>query len=70
VSIGEASYAAQMIQSIPYYDKMVSMLSVGQMRPNIAVSADSRHDVYYGKKTPKEALDDAAQRSAHVLGWI
>ena len=26
-------------------------------------------DVYYGLKNPKRALDDAATRSAAVLGW-
>jgi hypothetical protein len=26
-------------------------------------------DVYYGLKSPEEALDDAAAKSATVLGW-
>jgi hypothetical protein len=25
--------------------------------------------VYYGTKDPKEALDDAAAKSAAILGW-
>jgi multiple sugar transport system substrate-binding protein len=76
VPIGEGSYAAQMRQSIPYYDQMVSMLSIGHVRPNIPeypqiadYLKQAIDDVYYGKKTPKEALDDAAQRSAIILGW-
>ena len=76
VPIGEGSYAAQMRLSIPYYDKMVSMLSIGHERPNIPeypqiadYLKQAIDDVYYGKKTPKEALDDAAQRAAVILGW-
>jgi multiple sugar transport system substrate-binding protein len=26
-------------------------------------------DVYYGLKDPKQALDEAAAKSAEVLGW-
>jgi hypothetical protein len=27
-------------------------------------------EVYYGIKEPKQALDDAAAKSAKVLGWL
>jgi multiple sugar transport system substrate-binding protein len=62
--------------SFPYYDEMISMIPFGQGRPNIpeysqiAVQIkEALDDVYYGLKDPKQALDDAAEASAEVLGW-
>ena len=38
--------------------------------PQIADDArQALDDVYYGLKEPKQALDDAAKKSAKVLGW-
>jgi multiple sugar transport system substrate-binding protein len=74
--IGEGVYSSQLNQTIPYYDRMVSMISIGRSRPNTPeysqIADDIRHaidEVYYGIKTPKQALDDAAIKSAKVLGW-
>jgi multiple sugar transport system substrate-binding protein len=37
-----------------------------QIADNVRQALD---DVYYGLKEPKQALDDAAAKSAKVLGW-
>jgi multiple sugar transport system substrate-binding protein len=65
-----------MNQSIPYYAEMVSMIPFGHKRPSIPeytqVADQIRqaiNDVYYGKMAPKQALDEAAVKSAKVLGW-
>jgi multiple sugar transport system substrate-binding protein len=75
-SIGEGVYSSQLNQTIPYYDQMVSMISIGRSRPStpeypqIADHIKQAIDeVYYGIKEPKQALDDAAIKSAKVLGW-
>ena len=66
-----------MRSSIPFYDEMVSMISEGRSRPSIpedqAIADHVRQaldEVYYGIKEPKQALDDAAAKSAKVLGWL
>jgi multiple sugar transport system substrate-binding protein len=63
-------------KSIPFYDDMISMIPTGRARPNIAeyqaIADNVREaldDVFYGIKQPKQALDDAAAKSAKVLGW-
>lgn len=52
------------------------MVQFGRQRPSIPeypqVAEYIRQaidDVYYGAKEPKEALEDAAARSALILGW-
>jgi multiple sugar transport system substrate-binding protein len=64
-------------KSIPFYDDMISMIPNGRARPNIpeyqAIAEDVRHaldEVFYGIKQPKQALDDAAAKSAKALGWV
>jgi multiple sugar transport system substrate-binding protein len=61
---------------VPYYEEMVSLIPYGGSRPSIPeYSQIADHirraidDVYYGIKDPKQALDDAAAKSAKVLGW-
>ena len=56
---------------------MISMIPNGRDRPNIPeYQAIAEHvgqaldEVYYGIKQPKQALDDAAAKSAKVLGWV
>ena len=56
---------------------MISMIPDGRGRPNIpeyqAIAEHIRQaldEVYYGIKEPKQALDDAAARSAKALGWL
>ena len=74
--LAQGPQLTQLNQTIPYYDKMVSMISIGKSRPvapNIRNIAEhirqAIEDVYYGVKQPKQALDDAAEESAKVLGW-
>ncbi|HXW11815.1 MAG TPA: hypothetical protein VD694_03570 [Nitrososphaeraceae archaeon] len=71
------TYANIIRSSIPFYDEMVSMISEGRSRPSIPeyqTIADhvrqALDEVYYGIKVPKQALDDAAAKSAKALGWL
>ena len=75
-TIGEGPFARPLNQTIPYYDEMVSMISFGRGRPNIAeypILAEHIREAIYevqsGIKQPKQALDDAAIKSAQALGW-
>ena len=76
IPIGEGKYAGTMRESLAYYDEMASMLTIGHMRPNLVNYPeiaghirDAISEVYSGEKLPKQALDDAASRSAETLGW-
>jgi multiple sugar transport system substrate-binding protein len=71
------SYADHLRKSIPFYDDMISMIPTGSGRPNLpeyqAIAEHVRQaldEVFYGIKEPKQALDDAAAKSAKVLGWV
>jgi multiple sugar transport system substrate-binding protein len=57
-------------------DQLISLIEFGHARPNIAEYPqiadhirEAIDDVYSGTKEPKQALDDAAAKSARVLGW-
>lgn len=74
--IAEGQYSGQLANTIPYYKDLISMLSTGHSRPSIAeypqIADNIRQaidEVYLGVKEPKQALDDAAKKSAEVLGW-
>lgn len=74
--IAEGQYSAQLAKTIPYYKELISMLSIGHSRPSISeypqIADNIRQaidEVYLGVKEPKQALDDAAKKSAEVLGW-
>jgi multiple sugar transport system substrate-binding protein len=74
--IAEGTYSTQLNATIPYYKELISMLSIGHSRPSIAeypqIADNIRQaidEVYLGVKEPKQALDDAAKKSAEVLGW-
>jgi multiple sugar transport system substrate-binding protein len=76
VSIGEGPYSSELSKSIPYYDQLISMIQIGRIRPNIPEYPEiadhirqALDEVYYGLKEPKEALDEASEKSAKVLGW-
>ncbi len=76
ISIGEGSYVLEGNKTIPYYSQLIDMVKIGHGRPNIPeYSQIAEHikqaldEVYYGLKDPKQALDDAAAKSAKVLGW-
>jgi multiple sugar transport system substrate-binding protein len=75
-SIGQGNFSQTLERSIPYYDKMLSMVQIGRGRPNIPEFAqiddyvtEAGKQVCTGLKEPKQALDDAAGKSAKVLGW-
>ena len=76
VAIGEGPYSTPLRNSIPYYDELINLIFYGHARPNIPEYPLIAHHVrqaidavYNGTKTPKEALDDAAEKSAKSLGW-
>ncbi|MGH7909913.1 MAG: extracellular solute-binding protein, partial [Thermodesulfobacteriota bacterium] len=77
IPIGEGQYSGTMRDSLVYYDEMASMLTIGHIRPNLVEYPeiaghvrDAINEVYRGEKLPKQALDDAAARSAEALGWV
>lgn len=70
------TYIMALNESIPYFSKLVSMIPIGHIRPNIPeypqISdqiAVALEQVYYGLKEPKDALDEAANETATLLGW-
>jgi multiple sugar transport system substrate-binding protein len=74
--IAEGQYSDHLAKTIPYYKELISMLSIGHSRPSISeypqIADNIRQaidEVYLGVKEPKQALDDAARKSAEVLGW-
>ena len=76
ISIGDGEYSANLSKSIPYYDELISMLQLRGVRPNIPefpqIADHLRQaldEVLYGLKEPKQALDDAAVKSAKAMGW-
>lgn len=78
ISLGQGVtfYSDHLRKSIPFYDEMISMIPTGGSRPNIAEYQDiaehirqALEEVFYNIKEPRQALDDAAAKSAKVLGW-
>lgn len=76
VTIGEGESRFNVSSSYPYYDEMISAIPFGGSRPSIPEYPQIAHyieealnAVYYGTKGPREALDDAATKSAIILGW-
>ena len=74
--IAEGQYSVQLAKTIPYYEELISMLAMGHSRPSISeypqIADNIRQaidEVYLGMKQPKQALDDAAKKSAEILGW-
>ena len=75
-TIGSGPYATTLNRTIPYYDKMVSMIPIGRARPSIPeypqIAEHIRQAIYeveHGIKSPVQAINDAAFKSAKVLGW-
>jgi multiple sugar transport system substrate-binding protein len=75
-SIGEGNYSKLFEQTLPYSQQMLSLIEFGRGRPTIpeypSIAGDIRqaiNEVQYGIKEPKQALDDAAVKSAKTLGW-
>ena len=76
IPIGEGPYSSIINRTTPYYDNLITLLKAGRDRPSIPEYpqiADTLHhaldEVYYGMKEPKQALDEAANKSAKILGW-
>jgi multiple sugar transport system substrate-binding protein len=74
IPIGEGS--ANLNKTIPYYDKLVPMLGIGRFGPSIPEQpqiADhirqALDEIFYIPKEPKQALQEAAAKSAKALGW-
>jgi multiple sugar transport system substrate-binding protein len=75
-SIAEGPYSKLLNSSIPYYEELVSLIPDASVRPSIPeypqIADHIRQaidEVYYGVKEPRVALDDAAAKSALILGW-
>ena len=75
-SIGQGPSLSILNRTVPYYDKMLSMIPLGGSRPNIPEFAQiddyltqAGKQVCTGLKEPQQALDDAAAKSAKLLGW-
>jgi multiple sugar transport system substrate-binding protein len=76
VPIGNGPYAEDLDNTIPYFDELISMLSIARARPNIPEYSqisqnilEAINQVYNGTKQPEEALDEAAAKSARAMGW-
>ena len=74
--IGEGNYSSQLNSTIPYYSKLISMIPEAHSRPNIPeypqIAENLKQaidEVYFNIKAPKQALDDAAKKTAEILGW-
>jgi hypothetical protein len=71
-SLGSGPQSAQLNQTIPYYNKMISMILTGHGRPKVSeypqiadhIRQAIEEVLRYGIKEPKRALDDAASKSA------
>jgi multiple sugar transport system substrate-binding protein len=76
IPIGHGDFAASLTQTTPYYDELISMINIANARssiPEYPQIAEHIHqalnEVFYGIEEPKQALDDAAAKSANALGW-
>jgi multiple sugar transport system substrate-binding protein len=76
IPIGQGQYSEEPASVVPYYDKLVSMIELGKSRPSIPeypqiaeFIKEALDSVYYDNASPKQALDEAAEKSAKVLGW-
>ena len=74
--IGQGPSLSILNQTIPYYDKMLSMIPLGRSRPNIPEFPQMDDHITQAIKQvcnnieePNQALDDAAAKSAKLLGW-
>jgi multiple sugar transport system substrate-binding protein len=75
-NIGSGPQLAYLNQTFPYYDESISMVPIGHSRPSLPeypqIADHIRQaidDVQFGFKEPKQALDNAAAKSAKLLGW-
>jgi multiple sugar transport system substrate-binding protein len=74
-SIGEGAYSEKLKLTIPYYEELVSLISLGKGRPNIPeypiIAEHIRNAIeqVYNGMDPKMALDEAAKQTEKALGW-
>jgi multiple sugar transport system substrate-binding protein len=75
-TLGEGPASGPLRESIPYFEEMVSMIPYGRSRPSLPEYpeiAEHIHQaiqqVYNESASPEDALDMAAAKSAHSLGW-
>ena len=74
-SIGEGPYSEKLKTTIPYYEELISLISLGKGRPNIPeypiVAEHIRNAIeqVYNGMDPKQALDEASKQSTKALGW-
>jgi multiple sugar transport system substrate-binding protein len=76
IPIGQGQYSEEPTKVVPYYNQLVSMIELGKSRPSIPeypqiaeFIKEALDSVYYGTASPKQALDQAAEKSAKALGW-
>ena len=75
-AIGEGYIDNSSLATFPYYQKMISMIPLGQVRPSIPEYPLLAQDISEAIKSvvlngtdPQEALQTAAAKSAKSLGW-
>jgi multiple sugar transport system substrate-binding protein len=74
-SIGEGPYSEKLKLTIPYYEELISLISLGKGRPNIPeypiIAEHIRNAIeqVYNGMDPKMALDQASKQSEKALGW-
>ena len=75
-AIGEGYIENSSFATFPYYNKMISMIPIGQVRPSIPEYPLLAQDISEAIKSvvlngtdPREALQLAAAKSAKNLGW-
>ena len=74
-SIGEGAYSEKLKLTIPYYEELVSLISLGKGRPNIPeypiIAEHIRNAIeqVFNGMDPKMALDEAAKQTEKALGW-
>lgn len=75
-AIGEGYIDNSSLATFPYYQKMISMIPLGQVRPSIPEYPLLAQDISEAIKSvvlngtdPREALQTAAAKSAKSLGW-
>ena len=74
--LGDGPSSQPLKESVPFFEEMVSMIPYGRSRPSLPEYpeiAEHIHQaiqqVYNGSASPEDALDMAAAKSAHSLGW-
>lgn len=75
--LGEGPLFQPLKESVPYYEEMVSMISLGGSRPSIPEYPEISEYIHQAIQqvlngitvSSKDALDLAALNSARILGW-